>query len=135
MHGVAEVNEDVRQIYIYKNHADKFWAYVSYVNGNCDVGSVDACWKDAAEAVGLDAAAIENGAEANAEKYMAAEFALGDQLGVTGSPTIFVNGAPYDGGRSAEDFKSAVCAAFTTEPSECEQVLGGDASAASGSCE
>jgi len=134
MHGIAELNEGIRQLYIYKNYPDKFWTYVNYINTKCSVGTVETCWKDAAKAAGLDATAIESGAKANAEKYAAAEQALSEELGVQGSPTIFINDVSYSGGRAAENFKSAVCAAFTAAPAECSQTLSGNASAASGSC-
>jgi hypothetical protein len=75
---------------------------------------------------------IENGAKANAIAYLAAERELNVQLGVTGSPTVFINGASYDGGRAPEDFKTAICGAFSTAPSECSQSLGTAASSASG---
>lgn len=134
LHGVAELNEDVRQMFIYSNYPDKFWTYVNYVNTKCSVSTVDTCWKDAAKVAGLDTVAIENGAKANTEKYVAAEQALDKALSVQGSPTIFVNDVSYSGGRAAENFKAAVCAAFTTSPAECSQTLSGNSSTASGSC-
>jgi len=135
LHGQYEVDEDMRQTVILEQYGTAtFWKYVDYLNANCNKNNADTCWKDAAKAAGVDTAKVQSLAASEGPDLMALEAALTEQLGVTGSPTIFINGAPYSGGRSAEDYKAAICAAFTTAPAECSQALSSNASAASGNC-
>lgn len=134
LHGVAEVKEDVRQMAIFKLYPDKFWTYVDYVNTNTNVGNIETTWKDAAKAAGIDAAKVEDYVKANGISMLDSEVALNKQFGVQGSPTIFINGVSYNGGRAASDFQAAICNAFTTVPSECSQTLNSTASSPSGSC-
>jgi len=134
LHGINEMKEDLRQMAIYKLYPDKFWAYVDSVNTKAAIDTVEAVWKDSAKSVGIDTAKVEAYVAANGKAMAAAEYALDQQLGVQGSPTIFINGADYAGGRAPEDFKTAICNAFTAKPSECGQALSTTAGAASGSC-
>jgi len=59
---------------------------------------------------------------------------LAEQYGVTGSPTLIINGVEYSGSRSSEAYKQAICDAFTTAPSECSQTLSETSSTATGGC-
>jgi glutaredoxin len=137
LHGQYEVNEDMRQAVILKHYGTAtFWKYVDYLNNNCNKDNVDACWKDAAKASSVDTAKVEGWVTAEGLDLMKAEAALTGQLGVTGSPTIFINGAPYGGSdRSPGAFQTAICGAFTSKPAECSQTLSSNASTASGNCD
>ena len=135
MHGVAEVNEDARQICISKNYdAATLWKYLKYVYTNCSLQTIGTCWKDAAASAGVDASAVESCANEHGIEYLQAEQALDKQYGVQGSPTVFVNDMQYNGGRAAENYKQAICSGFTSEPAECNQSIGSAAASASGSC-
>jgi hypothetical protein len=48
---------------------------------------------------------------------------LNQQYGVRGSPTIVINSKVTSVTRSPEGFKKALCSAFNTPPTECEQTL------------
>ena len=68
---------------------------------------------------------------------MTAERDINNEYGARGSPTIFINDKNYDirtYGGSAENYKDAICSAFTTEPAACAEELSTAASAATGSC-
>lgn len=137
LHGQYEVNEDMRQAVILKHYgASTFWKYVDYLNNNCNKDNVDACWKDAAKASSVDTAKVGSWVTSEGLDLMKAEAALTSQLGVTGSPTIFINGQSYGGGdRSPSAFQAAICSAFTSKPAECSQTLSTSTGAASGNCD
>ena len=59
---------------------------------------------------------------------------LTDKYGVTGSPTLIINGVDYSGARTSEAYKQAICSAFKTAPAECNQSLSTTGTAASGNC-
>ncbi len=134
MHGINELNEDMRQAVIWKYYPEKWWDYVNGINADCSSGNVETCWKDAAEAAGLNVADIEAKFEAEKLELAAAEYALCVEYGVRGSPSIFVNDVKYAGARSAESFKTEICSAFNTPPEECGETLEGGTATASGSC-
>jgi len=137
LHGEYEATEDMRQACIWKNYDQAtFWTYVDYLNKNCNKGNLDTCWKDAANSAKVDVAKIEDCVETEGLTLMKAEAALATQNSVTGSPTLIINGARYNGARTAEAYKQAICSAFLTLPSECSKTLEASAteSASSGGC-
>ena len=135
MHGVAEANQDIREICVYNNQPDKFWDFVSKINEDCKAADVETCWKGAAQAVGVTAASVESCFEANKLAYAKEEKELADKFGVRGSPTLIINEVKYRGARTSEGYKKAICGAFETEPEACAQVLGEDDSQApAGGC-
>lgn len=144
LHGAPEAQEDMRQVCVMKNYnSTTYWKYLSNIDANCyslyrDTAKMDACWKSAALSAGIDAAKIASCANSTAAvELMKADEALTQQYGVRGSPTIRINGKAYSGARSAEAFKSAICAAFTTLPAECGEVIqstGAEASAEPHNC-
>jgi hypothetical protein len=132
MHGIQELNQDVRELCAFKYFKSKFVSFVANVNANCSSSNADTCWEAQATAAGIDTAKIKACESDEAQTLLASEVALNSQYGVTGSPMVFINGAPYSGGRDPTSYQSAVCSGFTTEPSECSTALGsGSASAAS----
>ncbi len=127
LHGIDEAKEDARQVIIMKYYPDKFYSYLKDMNNDCysvaqDGAKLDECWKKAAQKLGFDIKKIETAAygeeginllkqnEADADKY-----------GVSGSPTLVINGvkssAIYSGTAATQQ---AICSAFNTAPvSEC----------------
>ncbi len=134
MHGISELNEDVRQLCIWKYEKDKFWDYVSGINANCSISEIETCWKEQAEKAGIDAEKIEQCFNEEALELLAAEKELNNQYGVSGSPTVLINETRYSGGRAPENYKLAICSAFNQEPEECSQELGDISGNASGQC-
>ncbi len=137
MHGVAEVNEDIRQMCVYKYYgAAKFWDYVTKINSGCTAQNVESCWETVAKTVsGISVEKIKTCQKDEGVALAQAEQALDEKYGVRGSPTVIINEQQYNSGdRSAEGFKKAVCSGFTTQPAECAQaVTGGQPAAASAS--
>lgn len=135
MHGVQELNQDVRELCTFKYQPDKYWDFVMSANENCDAENVDECWEQIAKDAGIDTEKIKTCEAEEAETLLAEEVKLNEEYEVTGSPTILLNGENYSGNRTAEDFKQAVCASFNEEPEECSQTIeGSEESAPEGSC-
>ena len=73
---------------------------------------------------GVDKAKAEECMANRAESYFEEDKTLNALYGVQGSPTTIINGEEasiYP--RSPQDIADALCAAFTTEPSECSQTF------------
>jgi len=138
MHGINELNQDIREICVYKNQKDKFWDFVLEVNKSCSVENVETCWKEAASKTGVNVNAVLACQRENSQKYAAEEKELNKKYNVSGSPTLVINGVQFDdsGRRTPEDYKKAICGAFENPPKECETVLGSETQApAGGGCQ
>ena len=124
LHGEYEANEDMRQACIWKNYNQAtFWKYLDYLNSNCNKNNLDTCWKDAAKNASVTVSKIETCQTSEGLDLMKAEEALSTKNGVSGSPTLIINGVVYSGARTAEAYKQAICNATTTPPAECSQTL------------
>ncbi len=134
LHGPNEAKEDMRQALIFKASPEKFWKYVSYVNANCSLTDIETCWKTAANATGVSVSAIESKLATDGVAAMREDQELAELFGVSGSPTLTINGATFNGARTAEGYKTGICAAFNTPPAFCGQTLNDTASAPSGGC-
>lgn len=123
MHGDAEATENLRQICIREEQPNKYWSYVSCFMKKQD--SVDSCLTEAAvDAAKLNACMADSG---KGVTYAQADFALADDYGVTGSPTLLLNGetvSEFDfGGRTADAVKTLLCCGFTSQPTACSTAL------------
>ncbi|OQX51295.1 hypothetical protein B5M47_01125 [candidate division CPR3 bacterium 4484_211] len=135
MHGVNELKEDIRELCIYKNNRDKYWDFVSKVNENCQVSNIETCWRPIAENLNLSASKIEDCLNTMGIEFSRQEQALNEKYRVTGSPTLIINGVRYKGQRTSEDYKKAICNAFTNPPEECQTKLTSETNPSSGSCQ
>lgn len=135
MHGIQELNQDVRELCVYKYQKDKYWDFVMKINEKCSAQNVDSCWEAIAKEKGIDTEKIKTCQKDEAIELLKREVGLNEKYGVRGSPTLVINDATYQGGRTPEAFKQAICSAFTTEPSECSETLSGSAaSSPAGGC-
>lgn len=136
LHGVQELNQDVREICAYnQNDLEKWWKFVSAVNKNCTAQNADTCWTAQAQTVGLDTAKISACAGSQKSNLLLKEITEAQKYQASGSPTVFINETLYNGGRSSEDYKKAICSAFENPPEECSKVLGAESSGVNGDCE
>ncbi|MEK6817071.1 MAG: hypothetical protein AABY09_05630 [Nanoarchaeota archaeon] len=117
LHGQPEVDEDMRQVCIMKHSPDKYVDYLACVNKN--IAAVASNWEGCAKGSGVDVEAV-NACFAGQEgkDLLAASFKASDDAGASGSPTIFVNGKPYQSGRDALSFQRALCQGLDSHP-EC----------------
>ncbi len=122
LHGPSEVKGNIAQLCAIKQSPDK--ALKLMVCQNKNMRAVDTNWKECAGEAGLDAAGLEtciNGDEG--AQLLTASFAEAQQKGANGSPTMFLNGKPYEGGRKPRDFLKAVCGATTgDQPAPCKNI-------------
>lgn len=142
LHGPIEGIEDARQLCVAKNYDNAtLWKYVSEINKNCysiynqgdDV--YKKCWEAAAKTAKVDVNKITKCVSSEGPDLIRAEDAVASANGVSGSPTLIINGVKYNGSRTADGFKNAICSGFTTPPTECSEILDATAAAASGGCE
>ena len=134
MHGIGELNQDVRELCVFKYQKDKFWDFVMAANTECTSNDVDECWEEVAKNIGIDIEQIKSCQANEAIALLEEEVKLNQEYDVSGSPTIIVNGKVYEGERSPESFKKAVCSSFNQEPEDCAQTLDETESSSGGSC-
>lgn len=136
LHGDQELNQDVREICAYKqNDNDKWWKFVGLVNNNCSAQNADTCWREQAKTVGYDTAQLAACEKDQANALLKDELVESTKYKASGSPTVIINGTLYNGGRSPENYKQAICQAFNNPPEECKTILGdATAATAAGGC-
>ncbi len=123
MHGEAEAKENLRQICIREEQANKYWDYVG-----CQMkssGTETSC----EQSTGIDSAGL-NACIANSNRgvaYAKEDFDLTSKYNIQGSPTLVLNGVVVSesnfGGRSSDAIRAMICAASKTEPSFCSTTL------------
>jgi len=134
MHGVSEVNQDVREMCVYKYQPEKYWQFIQQINKDCTAQNVDTCWTKSAKTTGINVTKISQCQKNEAYSLLAKEVSLNKKYNVQGSPDLLINEAQYQGGRNPEDYKNALCSAFNNKPEECSTVLGETTENASGTC-
>jgi len=123
MHGVQELNQDIREFCVAKHMGmDEWFEFVLEMNDKCNYQNADSCWEGVASDLGLDTTVISDCEENEAMDILAAELELGNSLGVSGSPTVFIDGDKFNGDRSAEGYMQGLCNSFDTAPEECADV-------------
>jgi hypothetical protein len=140
LHGPAEAQEDLRQLCINRYYRGQFWQYLSTFNRDCypnwqNATYLDTCRGNTLQALGIDAKRIEacaTGAEGLG--LLTADEQATSQYNVQGSPTLIINGQVYDGDRTPEAYKEAICSHFNTPPAECGINLSAQQTAAPGGC-
>ncbi|RLG17777.1 hypothetical protein DRN62_00070 [Nanoarchaeota archaeon] len=94
----------------------------SYIPGN---KTKVECWVAAANSVGIDTNKVVQCVEKEGLDLMRAEAQITSQYKVFGSPTLIVNDVVYQGMRTPEAYKQAICSGFVEPPEECNQTLSG----------
>ncbi len=140
LHGIVEGKEDARQLCVMNNYnASVYWNYLSAIDSDCyplyrNETAYDACWKKAASDAGIDAAKIDSCTSSEGVSLIKVEEAAAGSYGVSGSPTLLINGVKVSVARTPEGYKAAICDAFNQPPSECNETLSATGSTASGNC-
>ncbi|MBI3782135.1 MAG: DsbA family protein [Deltaproteobacteria bacterium] len=117
LHGPAEVKGDIVQLCVNKLAAAKSLDFIACQNKNSR--AVDTNWADCAKELGIDDKKLTACAEGDEGKAMlVASFQEAKTRGANGSPTMFLNGKPYNGGRKSRDFLRAACDAMPGEKAE-----------------
>jgi thioredoxin 1 len=122
MHGQEESDENLRQICIREEQPDKYWDYISSF---LESGNASQCTRNASvsEAKLNGCLAEEN----RSLKYAMADFNETAQYGITGSPTLLLNGERISesdfGGRTEQALKNLICCGFASPPDFCSMNL------------
>ena len=150
MHGIGELNQGIRELCVQKYQKDKFWSFVKAINDNSTYENVENMWEGIAQGMGMDIAQIKTCEQDEGIALLSQEISLTEQeypvqdpskhqgsesVKIAGSPTMTINGMIFDGERSADGYKEAICLAMTNPVPECEQNIDAEDSAAAGSCE
>ena len=113
MHGDKEEQETYTQLCIREENKDK---YLDYLSCFLEDGNSARCLTKFSLNV--------NDCVANRAKgYYEADKTLSENYGVQGSPTLIVNGVEASFDRSPAGALDAICSAFNTAPSECNNEL------------
>ncbi|MBI5488645.1 MAG: hypothetical protein HY905_15025 [Deltaproteobacteria bacterium] len=125
MHGESEVAGDIVELCTIL-HAPTKWLDL-FSCWNQEVGAFPGNWRTCATQSQLDAptvdliAACSDGPDGKA--LLKASFEKAQQSGATGSPTIMLNGAPWQGGRDERAFLSGICNALgEPKPAVCAAI-------------
>ncbi len=123
MHGANELKEDVRELCIQKYHKDILMDYIVKINKKCNVENVETCWKEVADELGINTTKIEECFNEKAFELLEKEVQLNKEYNAYASPMLFINGELYQGERTPNAFKDAICKAFLEPPEECNVML------------
>jgi predicted DsbA family dithiol-disulfide isomerase len=118
MHGDAEVQGNLLEICAQKLEPAKYMAFFSCLNKN--YRQLPQGWEACATEAQIDQAKIKACFEGDEGKKLLAEsFKTAKDKKATGSPTIFLAGERYSGGREKVDFLRVVCDKLSTKPQVC----------------
>ena len=137
LHGEQELNQNVREKIIYNLYGLETWMdYVETVNGLCDYTNADACWKAPAEEMNINTTEVEElfNNQTYFDELLLREMMFTSQYGVSGSPTLIVNGITMNVARTPESYKSTICDAYIEAPEDCNATLSEEAQGPDGSC-
>ncbi len=109
MHGEPEVKGNILQMCADEIGDDKAWlAFLKCQNE--DWRKIPEGWEECAKTAKLDVAKMKTCYEGEqGKKLLAASYKVSQEKRATGSPTIYLAGEPYRGGRSEMSFSRAIC--------------------------
>ena len=138
LHGEQELHQDIREICVNKYQPEKFWQFLKEINENCGAQDADSKWQQIADNIGVNIQKIKDCQEQEGRDLLAQEIKLTEakylvqdpnrhqsqeEITISGSPTLVINGMIYDGERSSEGYKNGICSAFENLPEECNKDL------------
>lgn len=123
MHGESEVQGNKLQLCVHEHGSREQWLdFLDCQNEN--YRRIPQGWERCAEQANLEVGTIRTCYEGEeSTELLRASYERSTKAGARGSPTIFVNGERYSGGRSEQAFARALCAQFDgNAPSYCEEI-------------
>ncbi len=111
-----EETETPRQVCIREEQSDKFLDYLKCFLEDDDE---ERCITE----TGIDKTKLDLCIAEKADDYYALDSELSEGYGVRGSPTLVINGAIINSGRSPSAYLKTVCSAFNDAPGECDEEL------------
>lgn len=122
MHGENEVKGDIIQLCTKKYAPDKFMDVIVCMNRN--MKEIPSNFASCASELGIDPTKINSCAEGDeGRKLLSQSFKISKAKRATGSPTIFIGGEQYEGGRTEADFMRAICLKYKKDkPEPCRSI-------------
>ncbi len=141
-HGDYETQQNKIQACIQEEEPDKYWDYaegfVEEVYPECSTTRTVDCDEEESiklmKSLGISPSKIMKCVEERGEELIAEHSRRAKEYGVTGSPSLVINGVKVNTARTAEAYKTAVCEAFNEAPSDCSETLDSSSEAVSGNC-
>jgi glutaredoxin len=129
LHGAQELTQGVRELCVQKYQKDKFWKFVSLINKNATSDNADKTWERLARSLDMNVQQIRDCQKKELSSMLDQEIKLTGKYGVSGSPTLVINDVTYNGDRTADSYKEAVCSGFKNQPKECKTKLSNEKTA------
>jgi hypothetical protein len=140
-HGDFEIQQNKIQACIqdlgytaqYWNYAKQFAADIyeaCYGDLECDLKQST----ELMDSLEIDSAAVLSCVDEKGEALLEEDYTKAQQAGVTGSPSLVVNGVKSSAGRTANAYKEAICSGYETAPAECDTALDSTTETTSGNC-
>lgn len=121
LHGQPEVDGNIVQLCAEKYNPDQYLDLIACMNE--DASKIPDNWKSCSDKLGLDTASIGTCFDGSEGKDLHSEsIKRTNAAGARASPTMFLNGQPYEGGRDQLDFHRAICAAMDGEHEACTDI-------------
>jgi Gamma interferon inducible lysosomal thiol reductase (GILT) len=123
LHGPNEVAGNIVQLCAGAQDAKKMLPMILCQN-KAGAKTVHESWKTCGAEVGLDVGKLETcmGGD-EGKKLLTDSLTLAQQKGARGSPTMFLDGQPYKGGRKPNDFLRMICGTYGADaPAACKDI-------------
>ena len=123
MHGDSEIQGDKLQLCVNEHGSyDQWLDFLDCQNENWR--RIPTGWQQCAESANLDVSTIRSCSEGEeGTRLLRASFDASQEAGARGSPTIFLNGERYSGGRSEQAFTRSICAQYQdNRPEFCDDI-------------
>jgi predicted DsbA family dithiol-disulfide isomerase len=125
MHGEPELKGDIIQLCAMKHYPDvkKYMGFIDCWNKNWR--AIPQGWEGCADQAGLDKGRIRSCADGKqGEDLLRESMKRAQAANASGSPTIFLAGEAYNGGRGKLDFMRAICEKFPEgkKPNNCNNI-------------
>jgi protein-disulfide isomerase len=141
-HGAYETQQNKIQLCVQKNSPNLYWDYaaefVKTIYPKCGATRDIDCDKTESlklmNSLGINSKIVMDCVASEGDNLFNAAAAKAQSNGVSGSPTLTVNGVVVQTARNAEAYKTAICNAFNTAPGVCSEVLSSASATASGNC-
>ncbi|MBN2526115.1 MAG: hypothetical protein JXR76_06960 [Deltaproteobacteria bacterium] len=123
IHGESEITGNTIQLCAKKHATNAQW--ISFLKCQVkDWSKIPAGWENCAQKAKVPANAVKSCLEGDEGKTLLVDsFKYSQEKGAKGSPTIFLAGEPYTGGRTEASFRRAICEQFTgVKPDYCKNI-------------
>lgn len=121
LHGQNEVDGNIVQLCAAKYNPNSYMKMITCQNQNA--GAIPGNWEKCAGDNGLAVESIRSCYEGEEGKeLLRTSLQKAQAVKATGSPTIYLAGEKYSGGRTSDDFMRALCDAMDEKPEACNDL-------------